>query len=334
MDSVEEMDKGHAIEIEFDPMLSEEVVLYEINKREQMGDGGALEDYHERVDPLYGLPSRQKLKRIKDIHTEFFVDFGFEGIFKEILTEFPLIQDKIKKIYVIRAIKEEVADLTTDDESQNEELAEQPNTILVKLSSESFSNVEHLGMVMKHELMHVQDMLDEEFGYKPFLPSLPPLERTLVTDKYRVIWDIYIDTRLLRDGKKTVSNKDTYYREFKATYLNIPQLERAQVFEGLWAMETITHDEIVELAKDANKLLARFTDRKEKIFLPGTPCPLCKFPTYHWMDSIGERVDEKVIKGIQRDFPDWNPSNGACERCIEVYQAHASLSLQNTVHKK
>lgn len=328
MDSVEKMEKGKTPEIEFDPRLSEEVVSREMDRRERSGDKEALERYHELVDPLYEAHPRKRLQRINEIHDQFFVDFGFEEILRDILTEFPLILEKVRKIYVIRALKEEVADLTMVDEEETEEMAERPDTILFRLSSESFSDIAYLRRVMRHELMHIQDMLDEEFGYNPNPPSLPPLERTLVIDRYSVIWDVYIDSRLLREGKKTVLDKDSHYREFKAFYLKIPQPERTQVFEGLWALEMITHDEILEIAKDANKLLARFTDRKEKIFLPGTPCPLCKFPTYTWMEDIEGCTDKGVIRSIQKDFPKWIPEDGSCERCIEGYKVQLSMNLE------
>ncbi len=319
MESAEEMETGEGIEIEFDSRLMEEIVSHEINRRELMGDREALVNYHERVDPLYDQTPRERLWRIDEIHAELFVDFGFEGILREILNEFPVIQEKVRKMYVVPAFEEEIADLTV--ESEAEEPPEKLDKVLLKLSSEGFFDVEHLRMVMRHELIHVQDMLDEEFGYKPDLPSLPILERTLVADRYGVIWDIYIDNRLNREGKKTLSDKDAHHREFESLYLKIPQPERTQIFEGLWALEMITHDEILEFARDNNKLLARFTDRKEKIFLPGSPCPLCRFPTYSWMEDLEGHMDEKAIEIIQRDFPDWSPADGACERCIEVYEA-------------
>ncbi len=308
-----------AIEIEVDPMLTEEVVLSELNRRDLTQDGDAIEDYHQRVDPLYDLPSKEKMAKFKEIHADLFSVFGFEKILKEILDEFPLINNRIKKIYFLRAIKEEIADLTTDDEFQGEKSDKQPDTVIARLSADSFSNIEHLNMVTRHELMHIHDMLDENFGYKLILPALPPLEKTLVINKYRIIWDIYIDTRILRNGQNTIRDKDAHYKDFDSTYLKIPKLERKQIFEGLWEIETLTHDEILELSRDVNKLISKFTSHKEKIFLPGNPCPLCKFPTYDWMTNLEDRTDEEVILIIQKEFPNWTPNDGACERCIECY---------------
>jgi hypothetical protein len=312
--------------IEFDPLLTEEVVLREINRRATRGDPGVFEEYHRRIDPLYELPNREKLRRIREINDEFFAELGFSDIIPQVLDEFPVILKKVRTVYVGRAMQEDEADLAVNESLGAE--SPHPETLLLKLNTESFSDTERLRRVVRHELMHVQDMLDEDFGYEPVLLSLPFLERALVTRRYRVIWDIYIDARLLREGRETISNKEERRREFEALYLKIPLPERTQVFEGLWSLENLRHAEMLEFARDASSLLTRFTERRERVFLPGNPCPLCRFPTYRWMDNI-EGVDEWVIRAIQSDFPDWGPEDGACERCIEIYQARASADPLN-----
>ena len=61
------------------------------------------------------------------------------------------------------------------------------------------------------------------------------------------------------------------------------------------------------------------------IHLPGSPCPLCKFPTYNWVDDPESICDEMVIEAIQIDFPDWESKDGGCDRCIEVYELRAGV---------
>ena len=66
-------------------------------------------------------------------------------------------------------------------------------------------------------------------------------------------------------------------------------------------------------------------DEKDFIHLQGSPCPLCKFPTYNWVDDPESICDEMVIEAIQIDFPDWESRDGGCDRCIEVYELRAGV---------
>jgi hypothetical protein len=65
---------------------------------------------------------------------------------------------------------------------------------------------------------------------------------------------------------------------------------------------------------------------REYIHLPGSPCPLCKFPTYNWVDDPESICDEMVIEAVKIDFPGWESKDGACDRCIEVYELRAGGS--------
>jgi hypothetical protein len=66
-------------------------------------------------------------------------------------------------------------------------------------------------------------------------------------------------------------------------------------------------------------------EERDYIHLQGSPCPLCKFPTYNWVDDPESICDEMVIEAIQIDFPDWESKDGGCDRCIEVYELRAGV---------
>jgi len=88
------------------------------------------------------------------------------------------------------------------------------------------------------------------------------------------------------------------------------------------------------MATDLETLMAKFVEYDEGfteedqnyIHLPGSPCPLCKFPTYNWVDDPESICDEMVIEAIQIDFPDWESKDGACDRCVEVYELRAGCA--------
>ncbi len=48
-----------------------------------------------------------------------------------------------------------------------------------------------------------------------------------------------------------------------------------------------------------------------------SPCPLCDFPTYFWLDNGA--MDSDTIGLIQADFPSWTQTDGVCRNCFENY---------------
>ena len=135
---------------------------------------------------------------------------------------------------------------------------------------------------------------------------------------------IFMDGRLIRNGRETISDKDCGYREFESLYEKIPDEVKIAVFDVLWQEESLTHDKILSLAKDVNEvikisdgllLLGRFLKR-ENIF-PGAPRPLCQFRTYHWAENIEQ--DAYLVDAIKNDFPTLEPEDGVCGQRIEAY---------------
>ena len=50
-----------------------------------------------------------------------------------------------------------------------------------------------------------------------------------------------------------------------------------------------------------------------------SPCPLCGYPTYFWMNT-GDLDDNDTQARIKGDFPGWNKTDGVCRNCFECYQ--------------
>jgi hypothetical protein len=65
-------------------------------------------------------------------------------------------------------------------------------------------------------------------------------------------------------------------------------------------------------------------ETENKIMLmPGFPCPLCRFPTYSWVEDMGTKVEPYVLDFIRENHPGWDVDFGACDRCVEVYKLRA-----------
>ncbi len=322
------------IKIEYDPHLMQDVVLQEVERREKDGDSSLFKDYHKLTDPIYEEFSiGEREAEFDRVHEQFFLRLGFGEVMNEALKEFPALSGKVEAVVVGKAMTKhnERADLSQDFKS-----------IGIKILVERFLDPHNLQKLLRHELMHVSDMLDRQFRheYREMLNVSFPAEENIIRDRYRVLWDIYIDSRLIRAGKKTVSDKHGRYQEFEALYYKIPNASRMAIFDGLWQMEMLTHDQILEMAVDTGVLLQRLgahpgtieTLDKEVLskstLLLGSLCPLCRFPTFNWVDDL-DQFDKNVIELIQEDYPHWTVENGACGQCVEGYEVRVGQWQRN-----
>ena len=238
-------------------------------------------------------------------------------------------EERIKEVTVKRAINKV-------DEGSNVLNRVSGNPLIeMRVLASRFSNPEEaqeLDAFLIHEFMHAKDMVDPEFDYEDaFIPGNPSV-KNLITARFRLLWNMYVDSRLGRMAVVSVLPKEARYREFDNFYRKIPEKQRKGIFEGLWKTEKLTHEELLSMATDLDTLMSKYVDPgemtdedKDYIHLQGSPCPLCKFPTYNWVDDPESICDEMVIEAIQIDFPDWESRDGACDRCVEVYELRAGV---------
>ncbi len=240
-------------------------------------------------------------------------------------------EEKIKEIVIKRAINK------VDEGSNVLNRVSGLPVIEMRVLASRFANpdeMHELESFLIHEFMHARDMMDPEFDYEDaFIPGNPSI-KNLITARFRLLWNIYVDSRLARRKIKSVLTKDARYREFDNYYRKIPEEQRRGIFKGLWESEKLTHEELLSMATDLETMISKYIDYTEEfteedrdyIHLQGSPCPLCKFPTYNWVDDPESVCDEMVIEAIQIDFVDWESKDGACDRCVEVYELRAGTS--------
>ena len=238
-------------------------------------------------------------------------------------------EERIKEVIVKRAINKV-------DEGSNVLNRVSGNPIIeMRVLASRFSNPEEaldLDAFLIQEFMHAKDMVDPEFDYEDaFIPGNPSV-KNLITSRFRLLWNMYVDSRLARMGVVSVLPKEARFREFDNFYRKIPDKQRRGIFEGIWVTDKFTHEELLSMATDLDTLMSKYVDpgeisedERDFIHLQGSPCPLCKFPTYNWVDDPESICDEMVIEAIQIDFPDWESKDGGCDRCIEVYELRAGV---------
>ena len=238
-------------------------------------------------------------------------------------------EERINEVHVKRAINKV-------DEGSNvlNRISGKP-MIEMRVLASRFCNPEEaqeLDAFLIQEFMHAKDMVDPEFYYEDaFIPGNPSV-KNLITARFRLLWNLYVDARLARSGIISTMPREARYREFDNFYRKIPEKQRRGIFEGIWVTEKFTHEELLSMATDLESLMSKYVDdadiseeERDFIHLQGSPCPLCKFPTYNWVDDPESICDEMVIEAIQIDFPDWENKDGGCDRCIEVYELRAGV---------
>jgi len=238
-------------------------------------------------------------------------------------------EERIREVIVKRAINKV-------DEGSNVLNRVSGNPIIeMRVLASRFSNPEEaldLDAFLIQEFMHAKDMVDPEFDYEDaFIPGNPSV-KNLITSRFRLLWNMYVDSRLGRIGVVSVLPKEARFREFDNFYRKIPDKQRRGIFEGIWTADKFTHEELLSMATDLDTLMSKYVDpgeiseeERDFIHLQGSPCPLCKFPTYNWVDDPESICDEMVLEAIQIDFPDWESKDGGCDRCIEVYELRAGV---------
>ena len=329
------------MEIRFQPALLQEVIDSFSEKTEREGDPTYYNEFHEFADPVYekfSLDEREP--EFKKLYQHLFAKWGFADILRDAFEEFPEMKAKTGLVLVRGVLKEdqEGVDILRKWGTVEEKLARQFEEkglkgVGIKLIPRRFYDPA-INRYLRHELTHIADMLDDAFGYDPDTKiGFNPGEEHLILNRYRVLWSMHIDSRISRTGKDPMFSREYRFREFRSWYRKIPPTQVESVFEGLWQTEYLTHAELVEMASDSIRVMERAVEIEEgeipdvptkPMLMPGFPCPLCRFPTYSWVEDLDEKLEGYVLDFIRENHPGWDTEYGACDRCVEVYKLRAA----------
>ncbi len=196
---------------------------------------------------------------------------------------------------------------------------------MVTIRPERFGDEAGLEPWLHHELAHVADMVDPEFGYEPGFGVVGQTvsQQRLTRERYRLLWAVSIDGRLRGRGLSTVADEGQRRGEFERGFGFLPADRRAQVFGALWGGEMARHAALAALAADPRGL------RGQRSPLPGAACPLCGFAAFAWTKAEGLR--KEAVARMRREFPHWEEEDPVCARCAEMYDAITGMVYPATV---
>jgi hypothetical protein len=221
--------------VDYEPALVEASVLA------AAGDGRA---FHDQRDPLYAIADAEAREAaFVALHARWFQRRNLDRPLTEALAERPRVPAACGRGVVVRAgtAAAESADLLVAP-------PERP-TLLVRLTPGTLAAPERALALLRHELLHVADILDPDFGYEPRLPSSGG-GRVLDdrrTERYRVLWDVCIDGRLTAEGRALAGARYQRLREFTRTFPELGAAAEA-VFQRSFDAARPAHRDLVALA--------------------------------------------------------------------------------------
>lgn len=334
--------------LEIEPTLVEQAVFLAVR-----GDGALSRKLHRITDPLYALPAGPRRdEQFRRACLSFFQKLGLDGLVTTSIAERPVIGRSVGRCVVREAAgtKEESAELFVGRSAAAP--GPRDRTLIIQLTPCTLLDSHRALPLLRRELLHVADMLDDDFDYRrESIDGLPP-RQNLVRDRYRVLWDIYVEGRLTREGRGEEAWADRLRSAFSRTFREQGREPDGRAFDAVFSATNLTHGQLLEWAGSPASL-PTVTPRPGQMPLnrdaaaaayapggvnaagsngtreaadcdlacgggrPGETCPLCGFSTFDWADLDG---GESGLAAAIRTFrPDWSPAAGACRQCAETY---------------
>ncbi|HHT9120320.1 MAG TPA: hypothetical protein ACFYD3_07245 [Candidatus Hypogeohydataceae bacterium YC41] len=122
---------------------------------------------------------------------------------------------------------------------------------------------------LRHELMHVFDQIDEAFGYRA---KDVPKAGTAELRRYKYLWNVYIDSRLIKAEKPAYASYYSREDEMGECWPELSEDTRKELFDYLWNLSdkgSLTQKQLIQLSNDVFKfskdLKAKSKARGEKL---------------------------------------------------------------------
>lgn len=248
----------------------------------------------------------------REVHREWFATLGLQGAIEQAIGQPGNLSGRLSQCRVLRAVRpqEEGADLF--DRAVPDGEADRRPLLVIKVRPALLLDTPFLSGFLRHELVHISDMLDPAFGYRRALPPSDdgPSADNIVRDRYRALWDVTIDGRLARQGMGSPQTRALRAGEFEAAF---PMLgpDAAGLFAEWFDRVEPTHERLVEFAmRPPAASRNAHTGR----------CPVCRFPVAS-LDRNPERLSVAARQRIERDYPGWRVDHGLCAQCLDLYEA-------------
>jgi hypothetical protein len=298
--------------IEFQPQLIEEAVARVMaNHPEANVFWQAREQLYENT----GGETRETA--FQNFYESWFNRLGLLAPLRQIFELWPILTAATSRCLLIRARAKKYLGaelyITAEEPGMTER---ERRTIVVQLTPELLSQPQLFLEFLRHEFLHLGDMLDPHFGYEPDFPQSEagPTYDHFLQSRYSVLWDIIIDGRLSQRGWVPSTAREKHFANFKRTFQGAEE-KLVQTFAYFFDQNSHTHRELVEFAQHPDKWLAGGT---VETFSKGR-CAICHFPTFQLIDP--SVLGAELIAKIREHYPEWNTTQFICRQCADLYEA-------------
>jgi hypothetical protein len=138
--------------------------------------------------------------------------------------------------------------------------------------------------------------------------------------RYRALWSAYVDGRLARRGLGRMEARAERFTEFASAFPMLGE-ETSEAFERFFDGNHLIHDELLSFATNPERALGREREGPH----PGERCSLCGFPTHVFEP---EPLTPALQHRIRKSFPEWDPVDGLCRQCAEIYRSRSAESVR------
>ena len=292
------------LHINFDPTFIEEAVFLLMKTKQE---DKLYRCFCNEKDKIYqqDLSRDERDAAFKLFYEKYFASLGLADFFKNIFQDFALLYKPEVQVVVKRVWhrKNEEAELYVQP---------QQKTVYLGILARRILDLAFLESFLRHELTRISDMLSFNFQYSPhpLLGGKNEIENNLIRERFRLLWDFYIDARLRGKGFKTLKSYADQREEFDRKFFFLTPSEREPVLGQIQNCESLMQMDLLNWAGDPRSL--------KVLGEGGLRCPLCDFtsfdPVEHWgADRFA------VVNEIRKDYPLWDPKQGVCPQCFDLY---------------
>ena len=237
--------------VDYDPALLEEAVL--------VAASGQPEErkFRRERNPIYEIEDPDEREaRFRAFHRDWFLRLGLGDPVEQALNERPTLAESTRCCLVAAAKgkKGESAELFVNPPGDGLDDPER-HSIGLMIKPTSFADAETLLLLLRHEFLHIADMLDPDFGYTPssFLAEDVDIRNTILQERYRAMWDATIDGRLVRMGMAPASRRSQRLVDFARTFPELGE-QTEQAFTRFFDGSGYTHSKLVAYAQAPNEI--------------------------------------------------------------------------------
>ncbi len=300
------------IRIQYHPQLIEGSVSIAVRHDDNLQNA-----LHQVIDPIYELQdTAERERQFRKAYVDWFMRLKLDRFIDETLSNFPNVVECVDEGFVRSASrsKSQRADLFVKGE------ADQPRrSLVIQLCPESLIDPSTIRDMLLRELQHVEDMLDASFAYQPDPMDGLPSQQQVARDRYCVLWDIRIESILVRKGLIERCAKEQLIPKFLKAFTAGGISPAPDCFDRLWRADLATHAEILHRATRRldGPCESESDDAVRQTVAPGSSCPMCGFPTFDWFEINDARV-QQLGKRIRESIVAWTPDDGVCRQCAET----------------